>query len=96
MQKIYVFLSASTHRWNIIKEEIRKSDHPHAVPKRLSDTRWSARADAVKSLSENYEVFRHVLELLSNDELQKNDTRSEAASIVKSMNKLENGFMTSF
>jgi hypothetical protein len=48
VQKIYVFFSASTHRWKILCDALEKSAAP--TVKRLSDTRWSAHADAICAL----------------------------------------------
>ena len=71
VQNIYVFLSASTHRWNALKEvldENAKLDSTRTLlPKKLSETRWSARADALRSLEQNYESFRLVVTNLSCD-----------------------------
>ena len=44
VQTLYTFFSASTHRWSILKENLGTKG---LVVKSLSDTRWSARADAV-------------------------------------------------
>lgn len=55
VQNIYVFFSRSTKRWGVLLEHLnkdlikRKEKNPKfrlLVPKRLSDTRWSARDDA--------------------------------------------------
>ncbi|KAK5639718.1 hypothetical protein RI129_010529 [Pyrocoelia pectoralis] len=50
LQKLYTSFASSTHRWNVLK----KSLGPGIVVKRLSDTRWSARADAVSALQKSY------------------------------------------
>jgi len=93
VQNIYVFLSASTHRWNALKEvleENTKLDSTRTLlPKRLSETRWSARADALRSLEQNYESLRLVLINLSSDEQQTGETRREASALVKKLNKFE-------
>ena len=54
VQKLYVFLSSSTSRWNVLMEKLKTTDG--SVPKRLSETRWSARADALNSLNSNSRV----------------------------------------
>lgn len=66
------------------------------LPKRLSETRWSARSDALRSLEQNYESFRLVLINLSSDEQQTGETRREASALVKKLNKFETAFMTIF
>ena len=44
VQSLYVFFSASTHRWFLFESELKP--HTMLVVKRLSDTRWSAHSDA--------------------------------------------------
>lgn len=70
LQNVYVFFSASTKRWQIMlghlkKDlEIRKENNPQErllVPKRLSDTRWSAKADATRALVSGYSSFGSAL-----------------------------------
>ena len=56
VEKLYAIFSASTHRWNCLKTVLGALDtgeRPH-FPKRLCDTRWSSRSDALKSLSQDY------------------------------------------
>lgn len=47
VQQLYTFFSASTHRWSILSDCLGPKG---LTVKSLSDTRWSARADAVKAL----------------------------------------------
>jgi len=47
VRKLYTFFSASTHRWAILTASVGQHC---SVVKCLSDTRWSAHADAVKAL----------------------------------------------
>ena len=51
VQQLYNFFSASTHRWAILTEQL---DSNGLTVKSLSETRWSARADAVKALCTGY------------------------------------------
>jgi hypothetical protein len=62
----------------------------------LSETRWSARADALDSLISNYHVYIEVLQQIAADPLQKKATQSEAESITRALTKLETGFLTAF
>ena len=98
VQNLYVFLSASTHRWNTLKEVLEENNKGDStrilLPKRLSETRWSARADALRSLEQNYKSFRLVLIKLSNDDEQTGETRREASALLKKLNKFETAFMT--
>jgi hypothetical protein len=96
VQKLYVFLSASTSRWNVLTEKLKTAEGSSTVPKRLSETRWSARADALNSLISNYHVYIEVLQQIAGDALQKKATQAEAESITKALTKLETGFLTAF
>lgn len=57
VQKVYVFLSASTSRWDILLNTLPKG---MKVPKKRSDTRWSADAEAVDALFHGFWKFREV------------------------------------
>ena len=62
----------------------------------LSDTRWSAHADATRALNNGYSEIRDVLERIANDENQKGETRNTATSLCEKMWKVETGFYTGF
>ena len=94
VQKLYVFLSSSTARWNVLREKLKTTGG--SVPKRLNDTRWSARADALQSLNSNYHVYLDVLQQIAKDPLQKKPSHDEANSIIKALTKLETGFLVAF
>ena len=66
------------------------------MPKKLSDTRWSARADALQSLVLQYKSYQEALQKLVDDEQQKADTRAKARGLLKTMLTLENAFLTTF
>ena len=93
VRKLYTFFSASTHRWAILTPSV--SQHCSVV-KRLSDTRWSAHADAVKALCEGYENIQLALDSLADDVQQPKDTRLEAQSLKRKMDKLETVILTLF
>lgn len=88
IQNIYTFFSSSTHRWEKLKELC------DLLPKRLSDTRWSARHDATRSLNQNYKHIYDILVKFSQDENEKPLTRNEALALVKKMKKFETTFLT--
>ena len=56
IQKLYVFYAASIHRWKKQCDVLEKKDG-HLVAKRLAETRWSARGDAVKALFIAYVII---------------------------------------
>ena len=93
VRKLYTFFSASTHRWAILTASIGQHC---SVVKRLSDTRWSAHADAVKALCEGYSNIQRALDSLACDVDQSKDTRLEAQSLSKNMDKLETVILTLF
>ncbi len=55
LQQLYNFFSASTHRWEVLKSKLEKGVK---VPKSLSQTRWSARADACSALQTGYPNYK--------------------------------------
>lgn len=90
IQKIYTFFSSSNHRWNTMKQFLEDK----LVIKCLSETRWSARASAVTALHSGYINFFEALLSISEDRDQSNETRREALSISKKMQKLETVILT--
>ncbi|KAK4872025.1 hypothetical protein RN001_016149 [Aquatica leii] len=84
LQKLYTFFASSTHRWNVLKECLG----PGIVVKRLSDTRWSARADAVSALQKSYPSIIEALRTMD-DQHELPETRNEARGILKKMQMLD-------
>ncbi|XP_065662727.1 uncharacterized protein LOC136085354 [Hydra vulgaris] len=76
----------STHRWDLLKGN-------HATLKRLSDTRWSCRSDASKSLVENFDGIHAALCHKAEDTEEKSGTRHEALCLLNKITKLEFAFM---
>ena len=62
VENIYLFFAASTHRWSVLERS------GGGVLKRLSATRWSARADAIKVIKERFPFIKEALEKLANDQ----------------------------
>jgi hypothetical protein len=91
VQALYTFFSASTHRWSVLK---RNLDTKGLVVKSLSDTRWSARADAVKALCAGYNGIKSALDHIAADDQQNGPTRHEANCLVASMDTLETALMS--
>lgn len=85
IQRLYVYLSKSTYRWQKHRQALQEKP----VVKCLSDTRWSARADAVEALSKGYEQSMNVLENLMNDDNLNGEAKCEASGIMKELDKLE-------
>ncbi|XP_076028442.1 uncharacterized protein LOC143017537 [Oratosquilla oratoria] len=80
-----VYLVKSTYRWRKHRDALQGLP----VIKCLSDTRWSARADAVEAITNGYEQNIVVLENLAMDEHLNADARCEASGLLQEMEKLE-------
>ncbi|XP_065642652.1 uncharacterized protein LOC136074275 [Hydra vulgaris] len=65
----------------------------HSLNLRLSDTRWSYRSDASKSLVENFDGINAVLCHIAKDTEEKSDTCHEALCLLNKITKLEFAFM---
>lgn len=86
LRGIYNFLSASPQRWAKFKENMKKKVHVES----LSETRWSACADATKALALNYS---EVLETLSEIAVSSATKPNQASSLVQSLKQLETALM---
>ena len=75
VQKLFTFCSASTSRWGILVQYLEGEKR---VLKCLSDTQWSACAEATKALSEGYDNIRAALIHIVQDPEQRADTQQEA------------------
>lgn len=93
IQSVYNFFSASTNRWNIFLSTFLAGQRKK-VMKPLSSTRWSARADAVTALKENYKSIESALESIMSDNEQSANTKLTAGSFKKSMGRFEVVFLT--
>uniref|UniRef100_H3A9U5 DUF4371 domain-containing protein n=1 Tax=Latimeria chalumnae TaxID=7897 RepID=H3A9U5_LATCH len=94
VQKAYVFFAASTKRWKILLERLAEANEKLTVVKNLSETCWSAHADAVTDQQKGYDRIKAALDHLSCDDSQKPDTQIEAQGLSKTMEKLEISIMT--
>ena len=83
VQNLYTFFSPSTHRWDILLNELRGNGFP--VLKRLCDTRWSAHSAATSALKKSYDNIRAALISISNDANEEPVTKNEAGSLLKKM-----------
>jgi len=92
VQKLYTFFSASLHRWKIFKSHV--PDSP--TLKSLSQTRWSARNDAVNALYSGYTGVMDAHESVKEDANEKPEVRLEATGPLRKMEQLEYGILTCF
>jgi len=70
-------IKKSTHRWDILKDYVPKT------VKRIVETRWSARHDAVFAIKSHYENVIDALEKLTQHN-ENADTRGEALHWLRS------------
>ncbi|XP_013782579.1 zinc finger MYM-type protein 1-like [Limulus polyphemus] len=91
LQNLYTFFSSSTHKWDCLVQAIEKGG---LVVKCLSNTRWSARADAVKAVRNHYCEIMNSLLKISKDRTQIMTTRAEAGGLIKQMESFETALMT--
>ena len=63
------------------------------VVKTLSDTRWSVRADATKSLFSHYPEILKAVIAMNNDTTQKPDTKLTANGLIRQMEQLDTAAM---
>ena len=89
IQSLYSWFVASTHRWNVHKTHLGGLP----VSKALSDTRWSARHDAVHALNKGYDQTISALEELASDDNQPPDSRCEAEGFSKKLKQLETAIL---
>jgi len=96
VQKLYVFLSSSTLRWHVLTDKFKTTESSCTVPKWLTETRWSARADVLNCFISNHHVYNEVLQQIAGDLLQNKATQAETRSITKALMQQETGFLTAF
>jgi hypothetical protein len=94
-QMIYNFFSVSTYRWHLLYRHLNNEDNVNETVhiKKLSTTRWSSRYDVCKALSLGYNQIKNALEDIVKDQIQKQETRHEASSILNKIDTLEFTFM---
>ena len=85
MQSLFAWFVASTHRWQIHKKHLKGL----LVSKALSQTRWSARYDAVMAVNKGYNENISALKELSADQNQPVDGRLEAETFLEKIQQLE-------
>ncbi|XP_022160822.1 uncharacterized protein LOC111026937 [Myzus persicae] len=90
VQKLFNFFSSSANRWKILKVCLGGQK----VLKNLSETRWSARADAINALHNGYNHIFEALLLIAKNTDQSAETKNEAQSLAKKMEKLETVILT--
>ena len=94
VQKLYVFFSSSTKRWKVLTDLLAEGNERGLTVKSLSETRWSARYDAITALMSGYDKIYEALVTLASDDSQKPETKVEAQGLTKSIQTLETSLLT--
>ena len=89
VQGLYVFFSASTHRWNLLTDALKPLQCSTIKP--LSNTRWEAGYDALHALRKGYRAVLQALREMCDDNDEKYQTKETARRFVSSMKKFETG-----
>ena len=76
IEKLYILFSASTHRWSIRMSHVSKS------VKRVCETRWSSKHDAVDAVASNTEGFVESLEELRDGDSESAETKGDAGNLL--------------
>jgi len=91
MQNTYVFFSSSTHRWDLLNNNMVSKSR---TLKSLSNTRWSSRDSACLSLNENWSAVLATLTYIMDDNTKNNITSNEAKGLINKMSSLETAIMS--
>ncbi|XP_055308991.1 uncharacterized protein LOC129572901 [Sitodiplosis mosellana] len=83
VQHIFVFLSGSTNRWDVLKYHLKSVSS--LTPKPICTTRWSSRIDAMKPLRRNPGQIIATLREIQNTSSFRQNIRDEAESIADKM-----------
>jgi len=78
LDRLHAFFSTSTHRWDVLTKTTGIS------VKRLVETRWSARGEAVKTVKNNFTKIIETLEILTGEN-ENAATRSDAGILLTAM-----------
>lgn len=81
---------------NFDREIIEEKSGQFYVLKKLSDTRWSCRAEATKAIVEGYSEIEEALTSISSDKEQKDIVRNEATHFLHKMSSLETALFATF
>lgn len=96
IQSLYNFFSASTHRWNILNTKLQEFSEVNKrmfTLKSLSQTKWSAHAEATKALRKGHAAVKAALEFIVVNEEEKKVTRHEAKCLASKLEELETAIL---
>ena len=93
IQKVYTFFSASTKLWKMQEDMLAQHDNKLLVVKKLCDTRWSARHNAVRALMLGYKEHMNLLEEISISDGIRAEVKAEARGLVSRFSELETAIL---
>jgi hypothetical protein len=97
VQNLFVFFTANNSRFKKLQDNMRSNTTEQTYTlKKLSDTRWSCRADATKALIHNYASILEVLNSIMDDTEEKDVVKSQARGLAETMSRLETAIFTEF
>ncbi|CAH2245391.1 zinc finger MYM-type 1-like [Pelobates cultripes] len=96
VQALYTFFSGSTRRYKKLKDQLDEKGLSVSMPKKLSDTRWSCRADACQALVHGYDNIMDILFEFATDIEEKSKCRNTAKGLFYQISKLETGIFAEF
>ncbi|CAH2319537.1 zinc finger MYM-type 1-like [Pelobates cultripes] len=96
VQALYTFFSGSTRRYKKLKDQLDMRGLSVSIPKKLSDTRWSCRADACQALVHGYDNIMDILFEFATDIEEKSECRNTAKGLFYQISKLETGIFAEF
>lgn len=91
MQHLFTFFTISTHRWEILSNNLKPGTHTLKHP---SFTRWSSRDAACLSINENWSEIINALTYIMNATTENNMTRNESQGLLNKLQSLETCFMS--
>ncbi len=89
LESLHTFFAGSTYRWSVLTDAIKDGAHLPTV-KKLSDTKWSARADAIHAIVNSFHAIKSALIGFTENKIQKPDCRQRARGLVGTNGKVRN------
>ena len=96
LECVYVFFTASTHRYEVLSNALKSADRSFCVPKRINTIRWSCRAYASKAFVQGYPEIKNALAEFADNPNEVPKVRSESNGLYDRMCLLETGIYSVF
>ncbi|CAM5143918.1 unnamed protein product [Eretmochelys imbricata] len=83
VQNVYAHFPVSMHPWSRLQSLFEQANGNPLTVKRICDTRWSARADAVLALKMSYDDIKKTLLVRATSNSEKTHAKTEAKSLAE-------------